>query len=432
MTADRCPTCGQHVGHGALAPLRGGSSDEVELEILTLDSLTPRDGNRPAGSGSPDSAGAATPSPVRGLFKNRPVLGLFLAAAAVFALLQVLDAVGNRRSGPSNVLEEAGPELVERPVGEDAVAPSTSTEVGATADESATAVETSPEDSLQDAIANGLPGLGPYVVSYRTADGLVALSDTTAFPSDPKLLALYNEVEGFAFLVSDEGTWAINPADPSDSFLVSYSSEVVATRTGGRHVFIDSLENGQRVAGVIINGVTGPYHEIPRGSKHLLVPDLGVLIMPPTGGTVLLESTTINAFSDDHVVAATANAWVAQRCDEALVCSMSLVDAGSGEEFEVPDVSADRPPLLSPDGTKLLISTDDSNALISVPATGERVAVDGEVDPNAVWSPDSEFVAWIDGDDLVAIDAASGLRTRAQLPIQPIAPALLVTLDPKS
>ena len=70
----------------------------------------------------------------------------------------------------------------------------------------------------------------------------------------------------------------------------------------------------------------------PEGSGRLSVQGLGVLVTPPTGGTYLATVRGFELFRSGRVMAATDTALLEQNCDDALRCSVVLVDRATGEE----------------------------------------------------------------------------------------------------
>lgn len=277
-----------------------------------------------------------------------------------------------------------------------------------------------PSDShlAADAIALGfrdlIDGDERFTVVYPAADGLQMLS--AAGPTTPSISVAFGfeQMARFPLISDGSRTWAVDPADPTTSYLVSTQFEVVDTALEGRVAFIDTSRDPIRV-GISSFGAWGAGFEVPDSSKILAVPGRGLLIMPQTGGTFIVTATGVDPVSDDSAVAASANGEVYQRCDAALECELYVTnpDLPDGLSLDLPVGSE---VAISPNGR--FVTALDDDGLVYIFDTADGTSWDTGVSGvrGLGWAPDGSFLA-ITTDSNLLIASTVGERGVASLPL---------------
>ena len=153
----------------------------------------------------------------------------------------------------------------------------------------------------------------------------------------------------------------------------------------------------------------------PAHSHIIAVPELGVLVSPPTGGTFLATVDGFEMVSESSVLAATPTARLEMTCDESLECSHSIVDTQSGSSTSI---AAELPAGLMSSGSELSLSPDARWLLVDAAPvqlwnleTGSLREVDaGSGFKRADWSADSSTVTWLDtaGEPALVVAYADG------------------------
>ena len=320
-------------------------------------------------------------------------------------------------------------------------------------------------ESIALGFSDLIDGEQQFLVVYPSADGLQMLS--AAGPTTPEISVAFGfeQMARFPLISDGSRTWAVDPEDPTISYLVSTQFEVVDTSIEGRVAFIDTSRDPIRV-GISSFGGWGEGFEVPDSSQILAVPGRGLLIMPQTGGTFIVTATGVDPVSDDSAVAASKGAEVYQRCDEALACELYVTNPGMPNGLKL-DLPVGSEISISPSGRFVAsINRDDTNDL-SAGADGDNgegapdEVADGQGDPGEEdsgvgdmvlvfdtedgsswgirsdqiyglgWAPDESFVAITTGSELLV--AATG-RDRTTfglpLPIDPTSGNVLVVSTP--
>ena len=303
---------------------------------------------------------------------------------------------------------------------------------------------------MADRIALGfrdeIDGSHRFTIIYPAEDGLQMLS--AAGPTSPDISVAFGfeQVARYPLVSDGDRTWAVDPDDPTVSYLVSTRFEVVDTALEGRVAFVDTSRDPIRV-GISSFGAWGAGFEVPESSKILPVPGRGLLIMPLTGGTFIVTATGVDQVSDDSAVAASVSGEVYQRCDEALTCELYAItpEVPEGQRLNLP---AGSPISISPNG-QLLTWTDDDTDVVTIidmaaltrpvrdPAVSDAAAADGArrfEAPDLLalgWAPDSSFLAAVTRTELL-ITFTDGQRplTRFPLPAEPSSDSVLVVSTP--
>ena len=145
-------------------------------------------------------------------------------------------------------------------------------------------------------------------------------------------------VDQYYLLIAGNRTFGISRADPSEIFLLTGSGSI-APLDGTWVAVVDrrSDQSARILATQFLQAFTLLLADLDPDTAHLLVPELGVLATPATGGTYLVNRETHGRVSEGRVVTATANEWVEQRCDTSLLCSTVVVNQDTGAEVTLPD-----------------------------------------------------------------------------------------------
>lgn len=267
-----------------------------------------------------------------------------------------------------------------------------------------------------------------FTVVYPTAGGLQMLSAAGSTTPDVSVAFGFEQMARFPLVSDGNRTWAVDPADPSTSYLVSTQFVVVDTALEGRVAFIDTSRDPIRV-GISSFGAWGAGFDVPESSEILAVPGRGLLIMPITGGTFIVTATGVDPVSDDSAVAASANGTVYQRCDEALDCELYvtnpelpdglLLDLRVGSEISV-----------SPDG-RFVASPDDEQTTTVFDIDGRNSWSFPANDVRGLgWAPDGSFLAVTTGTDLLVASTEDQSVVQLPLPADPTSGTVLVVSSP--
>ena len=312
-----------------------------------------------------------------------------------------------------------------------------------TDDSGAGADGVSPDSRLTaDSIATGfsdlIDGEQRFTVVYPSSDGLQMLS--AAGPTTPEISVAFGfeQMARFPLISDGSRTWAVDPEDPTISYLVSTQFEVVDTSIEGRVAFIDTSRNPIRV-GISSFGGWGEGFEVPDASQILAVPGRGLLIMPQTGGTFIVTATGVDFVSEDSAVAASTNAEVYQRCDDALLCELYVTDPGEPNGLKL-DLPVGSKISISPSGRFVASLTGDSSAdgvptsnLVSVFDTEDGSSWDIGSDRvyGLGWAPDESFLAiTTESELLVSSTARDRMIFGLPLPTDPASGNVLVVSTP--
>lgn len=261
-----------------------------------------------------------------------------------------------------------------------------------------------PSDShlAADAIALGfrdhIDGDQRFTVVYPVEDGLQMLS--AAGPTTPEIDVAFGfeQMARFPLISNGNRTWAVDPADPTASYLVSTQFEVVDTALEGRVAFIDTSQDPIRV-GISSFGAWGVGFEVPDASKILPVSGRGLLIMPQTGGTFIVTATGVDPVSEDSAVAASPNGEIYQRCNEALTCELYVANANLPDGLPL-DLAVGTDVSISPDG-RFVASIGPDGVRVLDTETGATWLTDPAEVQGLAWAPDSSFLAITTTADLI-------------------------------
>lgn len=185
-----------------------------------------------------------------------------------------------------------------------------------------------------------------------------------------------------ASIPEDQGDPAVSVLSPDGTFVVVGS----AGRTG--EVQVVTLADGQHL-------------RVPVGSRRTALP----LSIGRDGETVLL------ATSDD----------VVDRYAETDDLGLAVLDLPTGQVVDHLGVTGVREAALSPDGNRIVLTSDRGVELLDgrtgrVTATVDR-STDLSLDGDA-WSPDGRLVALVDGLSLVVVDVSGPRPVERRLPLR--------------
>lgn len=265
-----------------------------------------------------------------------------------------------------------------------------------------------------------------YAIAYPSVDGLRILGAAGVFAPEISVAVGFEEAVRYPIVTTGSRSWAVNPDDLENAYLVSTGYEVVDVGLEGSVAFINADEEAVAI-GMSSFGSWGPAVELPPETDILTVPGRGILVVPETGGTFNLVGNRLEPISDDRVVAASVDSVVYQRCDDQLQCELyvsttGVVGANTEAVLDVGSVSSVH---ISPDGHWVLVGRGEQTTLLSVLDSRRWDLPRGAVEA-ASWAPDSTFVAVMaDGNLRVAIPEAEVVETVA-FPIDPLAPRMIV------
>lgn len=207
---------------------------------------------------------------------------------------------------------------------------------------------------------------------------------------------------GTKMLRSGAESYAIDPTTLEVRRVGQDSSLVVAEALDGNTYFVDAaaLSGQASIVEVIADGDYG-FHRMPAGGFQLLALDgLGLLAVPkgPTGETLIAEADAFVPFSANRVLTGTATAVLEQVCSAEDSCALVLTDLDSSERTPVPAnfVRFGDRYLVSPDGRSLVRNSPEGFAEVFVSSTDSIAWVVGAGMRAPAWSPNSDFIAWID------------------------------------
>lgn len=320
------------------------------------------------------------------------VLGAVATVTLLIVGAWVLASLGGGES------ERSEPET--GPVSESSLQPTSSTTSRDTADTESSAI--GPEDSGSATIASSLLAALDTDLRIGLFDGVsVAQIDlrsgevTMSSISDEQI----SELDPFVLLRSGLRVVGIDVDDTDRVVNVGSVGEIVLMAEPRQYsVITPDFDTGKD--GLIVGNFSEGFAQVlsaPVGSERLSVPGLGVIVMPPTGGSYLATAQGYELVTDARVLAASPDRRLEQRCDDDLRCRTALVDSATGAVVDTEPSFGDTTDTitLSPDGRWILRSGAEVTILHDTEtASTEVLAIEAGGTPR--WSPDSSFVAWLD------------------------------------
>lgn len=243
-------------------------------------------------------------------------------------------------------------------------------------------------------------------LAYSTAEG-VALVDfgTGDVYSVPQQADALSTLGPYLLLYEGNRTLGVNPASPTRIEVLSSGGRLVATDTVDVYAFVSPAGPTRPADEVFIarldSGFIGERLSVPPNASIIAAQGLGVLVTPEGGGTLAPSLDGFEKLAAGTVVAAIADAWIETTCTslDDIECETVLVGTESEQTLGLSsDVALGSALTISPDTAWVLQrDSDDAGVFLDV-RSGAASAIDGEIDPAAVWAPDSSYVAWLDED----------------------------------
>lgn len=441
MNERRCPTCGQPTRFGEHGgpprpPTVGGSSNqpvllgesEHELELTEL-----------RGSTGGDDQGVGS---IGAEHRSRRFAPAIAALAAMAVLILALLAVGGDDPADDETTSDGAPvatvgvepTTIATTTAEQDEAPTTQEddiEVGGPAADFPPSDEHLQEEAVTEFFASVPSSPDDYLIAYPAEGGIKVITTSGLFTTEPANVVGFRDAEGFPMFGDGDSTWAVDSADPTSTWIVSRNYEVVDIGLEGAIGFVN-YDDLATVVGVSSFGSWGPGFTLPIGTDVVAAQGIGLLVLPETGGTLVVTPTGLEPFSDDRVVAATGQRVVIQTCDERLQCELFVID-DEGERSQSLPIVVGTDLVVSPDGAWVFV--DDPLGLRLVEVGDDLTDVqlsDRPASMDAVaWAPDSSFAAWLVDDELHVVIPSQQWAGHVALSSPPASPALLVAdLDP--
>ena len=258
----------------------------------------------------------------------------------------------------------------------------------------------------------------PIVVD--TAEGVLA-----SITEEISLASFDGDLGALVLLRDDRGVIGFDPDRPDPAIRVSSGSVVVQRHTGD-HVVVARTITGIEF-GEYVTGENRPRTEVPVPASLAVIAGVGIFMQPGAGDTYEVTGDGLVQVSGHDVVTTNGTRWLERR-ETATGIENWVVDAdGRAWVLDGFDVGGDV--VISPDGQWLYFSSgtalDDMPILYGV-ESGEIVTLDSRKDGlQAVWSPNSDFLASLDLErECLWIDFVNGLTgclslTRLSIPADP-------------
>jgi hypothetical protein len=236
--------------------------------------------------------------------------------------------------------------------------------------------------------------------------------------ADRAIVRPLDSVPGFA--VTDSG--AIAPltgalADGGDA----------AAGPDSKHLWIQNLSGTQSSMELVdlAGNSDGPTVMIPVQGGSPTSDDAGGLVFTSIDGMYAARPGSTERVTTGPLVAVGATRWLAEECDDHLVCTLTVIDRSTGTRRTLTPSAATQFQLfggqISPDGrTAALVGIDSSGTgavhlldLNTGQDTATQVSIDqDEADDEATfaWSPDSRWLFSIDGGGVSVINRSTAQR----------------------
>ena len=258
----------------------------------------------------------------------------------------------------------------------------------------------------------------PIVVD--TAEGVLA-----SITEEISLTSFDGDLGALVLLRDDRGVVGLDPDRPDLAIRVSSGSVVVERHTGD-HVVVARTITGIEF-GEYVTGENRPRTEVPVPTSLAVIAGVGIFMQPGAGGTYEVTGDGLVQVSVHDVVTTNGTSWLERR-QAATGIENWIVDA-DGRTWVLDGFDVGGDVVISPDGQWIYLSRgtalDDVPILYGV-ESGEIVTLDSRKDGlQAVWSPNSDFLASLDLErECLWIDFVNGLTgclslTRLSIPADP-------------
>ena len=258
----------------------------------------------------------------------------------------------------------------------------------------------------------------PIVVD--TAESVLA-----SITEEISLTSFDGDLGALVLLRDDRGVVGLDPDRPDLAIRVSSGSVVVERHTGD-HVVVARTITGIEF-GEYVTGENRPRTEVPVPTSLAVIAGVGIFMQPGAGGTYEVTGDGLVQVSIHDVVTTNGTRWLERR-QAATGIENWIVDA-DGRTWVLDGFDVGGDVVISPDGQWIYLSRgtalDDVPILYGV-ESGEIVTLDSRKDGlQAVWSPNSDFLASLDLErECLWIDFVNGLTgclslTRLSIPADP-------------
>ncbi|MEC7375430.1 MAG: hypothetical protein VX742_09750 [Actinomycetota bacterium] len=258
----------------------------------------------------------------------------------------------------------------------------------------------------------------PIVVD--TAEGVLA-----SITEEISLTSFDGDLGALVLLRDDRGVVGLDPDRPDLAIRVSSGSVVVERHTGD-HVVVARTITGIEF-GEYVTGENRSRTEVPVPTSLAVIAGVGIFMQPGAGGTYEVTGDGLVQVSVHDVVTTNGTRWLERR-QAATGIENWIVDA-DGRTWVLDGFDVGGDVVISPDGQWIYLSRgtalDDVPILYGV-ESGEIVTLDSRKDGlQAVWSPNSDFLASLDLErECLWIDFVNGLTgclslTRLSIPADP-------------
>lgn len=277
-------------------------------------------------------------------------------------------------------------------------------------------------DSIADLFTSLVDDDRRWSAIYPSPLGLQILNSFGTTEPAVEVAVGFEEAARFPLISDGSTSWAINPNNIDTAFLVSTQFVVIDIDREGRVGFVnDSLDPPN--IGESSFGAWGPGFDLPAGAEVLPVPGRALFVLPSTGGTYEYITNGVQPFSDDVLIAASANAEIFEQCNDQLMCELYAVTpampAGMVLDYDVRSKI-----WISPDGDMLVAQEPNAEPELLWLDTDERRTLTGPV--RAVdWADDGSRAAILSDNELTMLLADNTLVS-VTLPIEPVGAAVLL------
>ena len=258
----------------------------------------------------------------------------------------------------------------------------------------------------------------PIVVD--TAESVLA-----SITEEISLTSFDGDLGALVLLRDDRGVVGLDPDRPDLAIRVSSGSVVVERHTGD-HVVVARTITGIEF-GEYVTGENRSRTEVQVPTSLAVIAGVGIFMQPGAGGTYEVTGDGLVQVSVHDVVTTNGTRWLERR-QAATGIENWIVDA-DGRTWVLDGFDVGGDVVISPDGQWIYLSRgtalDDVPILYGV-ESGEIVTLDSRKDGlQAVWSPNSDFLASLDLErECLWIDFVNGLTgclslTRLSIPADP-------------
>lgn len=405
MTSSTCPQCGHTFDDHQPTSVPPAPSPGYDAHLPPVPDI-----------GTTGTVAEQAPASRRALPQPRSIL-----IAAVVAVAAIIAAVvafgGDERTAVDDPVINDGGTGGTSTVDADATQPSRSGDPNFPPSDEHMAA-----DSISDLFTSLVDDDRRWSAIYASPLGLQILNSFGTSEPAIEVAVGFEEAARFPLISDGSTSWAINPNAIDTAFLVSTQFVVIDIDREGRVGFVnDSLDPPN--IGESSFGAWGPGFDLPAGAEVLPVSGRALFVLPSTGGTFEYVTNGVQPFSDDVLVAASANAEVFERCDDQLVCELYAVTPAF-PDGRVLDYDVRSQVWISPDGVMVIAQEPNAEPELLWLDTDTRRALNGPV--LAVdWADDVSRAAILSDTQLTMLLPDNSMAS-VTLPIEPVGAAVLL------